>query len=103
MEKHVCKKFCSFYKPDKEAMKCGTYSFLERNLSTGEVRKAASLATADFDFSMDEDIRELVCSKCDFRAEGCDYAQGLDSPPCGGYTILEHMLKKTMLLLQPQS
>jgi hypothetical protein len=74
----VCEKLCAFYKPGKsEELKCGTFLFLKRNLTTREVREAAREA----------------CEQCDFLADGCDFRQGLDSPPCGGYTVIEHLLR----------
>lgn len=90
----ICKGFCSFYKPGKEDLKCGAYAFLERNLSTGELRSAARTATPRPDVSLDSEMRELICERCDFLDGGCGFREGLRSPPCGGYAIVEGLLKK---------
>jgi hypothetical protein len=102
MENHVCKKFCSFYKPNKTRLKCGTYNFLQRNLSPGELRRIASRAPAGFDLSKDRQIKQLVCEKCNFKFDGCDFRDGLDSQPCGGYPIIERLLKGYTMLVNPQ-
>jgi hypothetical protein len=88
---------CTFYKPEREeAVRCGTYAFLKRNLSRGELDEAmAALAereAAPEQRALDRSIREMVCATCSFLDEGCDYRQGLDSPPCGGYEVLAHLL-----------
>lgn len=99
MESSVCKNFCAFYKPGKEVMKCGSFEFLQRNLTGGEVRKIAIQVLGKKsqrqgqDKAPDNSIRKLVCSKCDFLKDGCDYRAGLDSPPCGGYAIMAHLLE----------
>lgn len=94
METAICKKFCSFYKQDrKEQARCGTYAFLKRNLTTGEIRQAASATPQRTTFSEDSMIHKLVCSKCEFLVDGCDYRDGAGKTPCGGYAIIEHLLK----------
>jgi RNase P subunit RPR2 len=94
MKSEVCKKFCSFYKPGKkEDMKCGSYDFLERNLTAREIKRLVRRISTEYDLSEDSSIRNLVCSKCEYLKDGCDFRQGLDSPPCGGYKIVEHLLK----------
>lgn len=94
MKKTVCERFCTFYKPDRdEPQKCGTYDFLRKNLTEGEVESISRITPREIDRSCDGSIRDMVCAKCDFLADGCDYRAGVDSPPCGGYTIIAHMLK----------
>lgn len=89
----ICGRFCAFYKPgNKEEMMCGTFDFLARNLSPGELRRASDLAGPECTFSVDDKIRGLVCSRCEFAVDGCDFRAGLDSPPCGGYNIVEALL-----------
>lgn len=90
----VCKKFCKFYKPGKkEEMKCGTYDFLSRNLTRGELLLACRY-TGPSDRAMDREISSMICSRCDFREDGCDYRDGLAFPPCGGYMVVESLLKR---------
>jgi len=97
MKGQLCKKFCSFYKPgEKEELKCGSFEFLERNLTTRELGRVIRRISTDYDLSRDTSIRSMVCAKCEYSKDGCDFRQGLDSPPCGGYKIVEHLLKGDM-------
>jgi len=89
----ICKRFCTFYKPGRELMGCGSYVFLRANLSPGELRRAAEETKPGYDLSEDESVRELLCERCEFASEGCDFHLGLASPPCGGYTIVKRLVK----------
>jgi|Deesub1362A_J573_1020465.scaffolds.fasta_scaffold00045_148 hypothetical protein len=101
----ICKRFCSFYKPGKERLKCGTYTFLQRNLSTGELTQVVKKTPSGYDFSEDATIKTLICRKCSFVADDCDFraskiattsqigkGKGTVSP-CGGYSIVAQLLK----------
>ncbi|RMG75168.1 MAG: hypothetical protein D6710_00405 [Nitrospirae bacterium] len=88
----ICKRFCVFYKPGKEELLCGTYLYLLKHYDTTTLE----LVPADYraDFTMDEEIMKQVCKGCDFLKDGCGYRDGEGTPPCGGYTIVEWLLKK---------
>src|SRR5208283_4934343 len=90
----ICKGFCSFYREGKEELCCGTYLFLKNNLTLRELRAALDLSKMDersseHVFPADEEIKSLVCDKCDFLADGCDFREDGSHPPCGGYSIIE--------------
>lgn len=89
----ICKGFCSFYKEGKEELTCETYNFLARNLTVGELRMAVQGMDKTPDLSFDDNIRRVICCRCDFLKEGCDFRGGRRSPPCGGYVIIENLLK----------
>lgn len=89
----ICKKFCSYYKPGKERMKCGSYEFLVGNLSTGELSRVSSDAVKEFPSSKDNKVKTLACKQCDFFSDGCDYRAGVGSTPCGGYAVVAWLLK----------
>lgn len=94
----ICRGFCSFYKPDKkEDLNCGAYDFLTTNLTEDELKLAAFSAIRPCDYSRDREIRDLACSGCEFLADGCDFREGLPSPPCGGYAIVESLLKQNYI------
>jgi len=44
--------------------------------------------------TFDRKIQGLICEKCDFVIDGCDFRGGLKAPPCGGYTIFEWLIKR---------
>lgn len=93
----ICKKFCSFYKEGKEDLYCGTYLFLRNNLTPRELRSVLELSKKPghqpkSGSGTDEEIRSLVCEKCDFVVNGCDFREDGSHPPCGGYYIIEMLL-----------
>lgn len=79
----ICKGFCKYYKPYKEELTCGSYEFLQNNLSVGELRKLVEKRLSIF-----KPDRDLICERCSFRIDGCDFYKGIAKTPCGGYTIL---------------
>ncbi len=96
MERVICQRFCAFYKAEKEGMKCGTVEFLERNLTKAEIESSAGQARPLRGASAhDDDIRRIVCeSVCEFlKTDDCDFRLGLDSPPCGGYSVVASLLE----------
>jgi hypothetical protein len=93
----ICKKFCTFYREGREGLTCGTYDFISRNVTLGELKSAIQSTAPTPDFAFDEKIRGLVCEKCDFMIDGCDFREGLDAPPCGGYTLMEWLIKRKPL------
>lgn len=88
----ICRGFCRFYKEGKEELACGTYRFLVRNLTAGEIRSRARHIPSQANYSSDEEIRELICAECDFLVDGCDFREGFGAQPCGGYAIVEWLL-----------
>jgi len=94
----ICNGFCSFYKEGKEDLCCGTYLFLKNNLTLHELCSLLDLSKMDerpseLVFPADEEIKRLVCDKCDFLVDGCDFREDGSHPPCGGYSIIEMLLK----------
>ncbi len=92
----ICRRFCTFYKERDEGPACGTYDFLRRNLTPGEIESTVRHVRSGKDFPRDKEIKELICEQCDFLADGCDYREGLDAPPCGGYAIVHWLLEKSV-------
>ncbi|MEW6117074.1 MAG: hypothetical protein AB1553_09265 [Nitrospirota bacterium] len=89
----ICKGFCRFYKEGKEELHCGTYVFLRNNLTAAELHSLLKLFKPPApEFSKDSAIKEMVCDKCDFLVDGCDFRDNESGPPCGGYAILEKLL-----------
>lgn len=94
----ICEKYCSFYKEGKENLCCGAFSFLRNNLTSRELRFLLHWSELDkgpreCDFSTDREIKKLVCDKCDFLVDGCDFREDASYPPCGGYVILSTLLR----------
>ncbi|MEW5747001.1 MAG: hypothetical protein AB1805_16350 [Nitrospirota bacterium] len=93
----ICKKFCSFYKGTTEELRCETYNFLAEHLTPAELNTLLTLARlvereSAPDFSKDAEVNTLVCERCEFRIDGCDFRENGSAPPCGGYVIIEKLL-----------
>jgi hypothetical protein len=94
MESLICEKFCDFYKPGREEReKCGTFEFLRRNLTLRELKRASEETPKGPDRSADTAIKDMACSGCGFLPDGCDFRAGSGDTPCGGYAIVNHLLK----------
>ena len=94
----ICKSFCSYFKQGKEDMNCGGYRVLINNFTIAELRKLADLPDNKDEIKRwippdDETLFSLVCSKCDFAIDGCDYKENRSGPPCGGYILIERLVK----------
>lgn len=90
----ICEMACSFYKPGKEDLLCEGYRYLVRTYS-GEA--LAGLMDNSFEQKVFESYRSqrlkaLLCEACDFRIDGCDFAEDCSGPPCGGYKIIHCLL-----------
>ncbi len=90
----ICKSYCTYYKGDKEDLRCGTYLFLERHLTAAELRilLPSLRPSTESDFSQDDDMKKLVCERCDLLIDGCDFREDRSGPPCGGYALIERLL-----------
>lgn len=87
----ICKRFCSFFKESKEELTCETYNFLVRNLTGRELRGLITSINKTTDLSSDNYIKSTICNKCEFLREDCDFRAGKESPPCGGYVVIESL------------
>ena len=90
----ICKRFCKYYREGKEELTCGTYNFLNNTLTLNELISESSNILSVPDFSVDEEILKTVCEKCDFFKDGCDFRAGESVSPCGGYTIIEWLIRQ---------
>lgn len=89
----ICKGFCNFYKAGKDEMACATYNFLASRFTPEALRPLSLEIKTASNFSCDAEIKENICASCDFFIDGCDFREGLGSIPCGGYAIVEWLLK----------
>ena len=93
----ICKGFCCYFKGGKEEMHCGGYQFLRDNFTLHELFQLADIPERDEKIKNlippgDENLGSLVCSKCDFRIDGCDYSENRSGPPCGGYILIDRLV-----------
>ncbi|MBF0517322.1 MAG: hypothetical protein HQK97_09435 [Nitrospirae bacterium] len=98
----ICKRFCEYYAVGKEFMLCKTYEFIRDAVPVEKLQEVLenvqkTAPATQPTFSYDKFINGHICSECDFRGDGCDYAAGLDSPPCGGYKVVELLKERGII------
>ncbi|HXX58081.1 MAG TPA: hypothetical protein VEI96_08790 [Thermodesulfovibrionales bacterium] len=93
----ICKGFCPFHKDGRDDLTCGTYNFLERILTARELEREVRQIRAVPDLLGDRSIRRLICGNCDFLTDGCGFREGTDSRPCGGFTIVEWLMRRSFI------
>jgi hypothetical protein len=103
----ICKGFCKYYKEGKEELHCNGYVFLRNNFTPYELkilldiknviaRSGATKQSPHLEIAsplalndrLDEELKNLICAKCDFFIDECDYTDNHAGPPCGGYIII---------------
>jgi hypothetical protein len=104
---YICRPFCAFYRAsEKEELACGGALIFEKlvknrtlsadityQMNYGSNSHAARNVTLD----------SIVCAKCDFIGDGCDFQSGNDLPdaePCGGYKLLDILMKMGAVSLE---
>ncbi len=93
----ICSGFCKFHGEGKDDLACETYNVLAERFAPGELKAGIQGIHSRPDFSHDEMIKRLVCDRCDFVKDGCDFREGKGGVPCGGYTIIEWLMAKGRL------
>ncbi|MBF0345934.1 MAG: hypothetical protein HQL06_17115 [Nitrospirae bacterium] len=93
----ICKQFCTFYSEGKESLQCATYLYVRDRLSEDRLTGLVCGVEKEVEFLDDAFVKETICKQCDFLKDGCDYREGLKSPPCGGYRVVEALRGKGVL------
>ncbi len=94
----VCKGFCSYFKDGRDELECGGYKFLVDNFTLSELHLLIDFLDKAEELKKqvppeNEDLCGLVCNRCDFLADGCDYRADHSGPPCGGYILVSNLVK----------
>jgi len=94
----ICRDFCSYFKEGKEELKCGGYQFLMDNFTLTEIKLLDHFIEKTDGLKKlvppdNEELFNLVCSRCDFRIDGCDYMEDRSGPPCGGFILIDRLVK----------
>lgn len=95
----ICRPFCRFFKEgEKEEMECMGAVMIEDLIKNGKLRIDA-IPSGEKDTSLwkkrNPFLVKEVCSRCEFRIDGCDYMSDNpppDAEPCGGNILLSLLL-----------
>ncbi|GAB4432162.1 MAG: hypothetical protein OHK0040_02000 [bacterium] len=82
----ICRKFCTYYREEKEDLgHCFPIKVFVAN--KGQFLETTKIVT------ISSKLEDLFCSNCEFYPNDCDYSIDKEAEPCGGYkyylTLLE--------------
>lgn len=95
----VCSPWCRFYKGGKEEMACAGLIFFQNRFEWNSLNKLLqTLEPMSWNASEDQLLAGVLCDPCEFRVDGCGFREGEeDSPPCGGYILLELLIRQGLV------
>ena len=103
-KEYICLPYCIFFKEGKtEEFSCRgarIIEFLVDSKVIDPARIPALIKTPDLWNKHKEDLGNLVCSRCPFRAEDCDFQSDEpsdDLEPCGGFILLAHLKENNLI------
>lgn len=92
MSKVICKKYCPYYREDKEDV---GHCFPVKLLNNIEyLTDYPEPKVFDNKFYV---LKEIYCENCEFYPSDCDFNNGSNGLPCGGYIYTELLLSEGMI------
>lgn len=93
--KLVCKKYCSYYKEDKESEKgCYPISIIGRFPFFYFPQESYQFKNSF------KELQSIFCPKCEYQKNDCDFQlEENPGPPCGGYIYFQHILSKGLITI----
>jgi len=94
----VCRPHCRFFRPgEKEELSCAGYDEIARRAAAETIARWTARFGGEVPppaYAHDPRIERLICDRCEFRADGCDFMAGPPAGPvpCGGYVLLARLL-----------
>jgi hypothetical protein len=95
----ICRDFCIYFKEGKkEEFRCGGYTYLSEHLTVNELACLCNTIPEKDIIKKNiptdnKELFQLVCNKCEFLIDGCDYRDGCAAPPCGGYLLIDRLIR----------
>ena len=93
-----------FYKKNKkEEYACNGFKVIEKILETKKLYekiKDLKIELKNVNYQNDNILNEVICSKCDFYIDGCDFRDAncnYDAPPCGGLIVISYLFEKGVI------
>lgn len=95
LEKELCYRFCSYYKPTKDKkLACRGFTVLKKLLEKGN-KITFKKYGRKINVRTEKLLRENMCIRCPFYEEDCDFVQKKDEAlPCGGFILLTFLLEE---------
>lgn len=99
LKQNLCLKFCSYYNPSKnEPVSCRAFSLIEGLFKN---RKKLNFDLAVNELTVrDRNLVSVICSKCPFYENDCDFAGYVqNAKPCGGYIFIKESVDAGIISL----
>jgi len=100
LQKNLCLRYCSFYKPGKDnSPSCKGFTVIDELLKSGMSLKFKQLVKKSSKMT-EESLKEALCLTCPFRKNDCDFIHEKDdSPPCGGFIFLGKLVEEEIITI----
>lgn len=96
----ICKGYCKFYRKNKdEKLSCEGFNFFEKSFTPFSINSTGKYNIPS-NFKYDSILMNILCKKCDFLIDGCDYRDKSchnRAFPCGGFILLNKLLEEINL------
>ncbi|MEN2994179.1 MAG: hypothetical protein ABDH19_02375 [Thermodesulfovibrio sp.] len=86
----ICKRFCNYYKPNRENELCGGYFYIQKYLTSRELNEIVNTFHLS-NQTMTIQSLSFICENCDFKEGDCDFFVDKSKTPCGGYLIISRL------------
>ena len=106
LKKLICKTHCKYYKENKkEEYTCKGLAVLDGLLERESLAKIIGELKAPLEvtFKHDRVLSEVVCRRCDFFIDGCDFRDtkcSYEAPPCGGFLVISYLTEKKIISVE---
>ncbi|OGL41871.1 MAG: hypothetical protein A3C43_08025 [Candidatus Schekmanbacteria bacterium RIFCSPHIGHO2_02_FULL_38_11] len=97
----ICELHCRFYKKGKkEESACRGFEIMKSLLDNKmfqDKTEGLRVQVKEITFRSDDILKEIICKKCDFFIDGCDFRDpdcNYDASPCGGFILLSYLFEK---------
>lgn len=98
LNKKLCEKFCSYYKPSKDnELACKGFTIIEKLIKDGR-EISFNKSGKKLNDSTGKKLIGNMCVVCSFREDGCDFAAGKkDAAPCGGFILVGYLFDEKII------
>lgn len=100
LNKKLCEKICSYYKPSKDSeLACMGFIVTERLIKSGK-KIPFDKSEQVSDIAAGEKLIQNMCASCAFYESDCDFIlkEG-KALPCGGFILLECLIAKRIVTI----
>ena len=100
LNKKLCEKFCSYYKPSKDSeLACMGFIVTERLIKSGR-KIPFDKSEQVSDIAARKKLIRNMCASCAFYESDCDFIlKAGEALPCGGFILLALLIAKRIVAI----